>query len=429
MSAWVRNLLLGVATLLVAGCATQAPPRAVESGADDPDGQVLVMVADPAPPHFRPGAGGGGYVDTGRRQRVLSVAKGLAHDYGASLRGDWPMPSLGVHCVIFEVPAGVSRDDLSRRLEADPRVSWVQVVQRFHVLGQEQEDPYFSLQAGTRPLNLRALHALTIGKRVRVAVIDTGVDATHPDLVGQVARSEDFVRGGPVPPEQHGTAVAGVIAARAGNGVGIVGVAPGARILALRACAPSDRGPQGGGGAECSTFALAKALQVAILDGAQVINLSLSGPRDRLLGALIDKATAEGAIVVASVDGQRADGGFPASHKGVIAVTNRKPDPAVRQVFVAPGDDILTTVPDGKWSYLSGSSFSAAHVAGVAAVLLEKAPRLRATEFAALLAGGAEGAGAIDVDPCRALNRINARIACLPNVPSATAIVTRTPKT
>lgn len=419
-----RCLAAGLVAILCACAQVEVTPPPVADSAAEVDSQLMVMVADAAPAHFRPGAGGGGYLDSSRRQRILRIADALSRDYGARRLGDWPMPSLGVYCVVIRVPAGVSREVMAKRLEADPRVSWVQPVQRFEVLAQG--DPYQGLQSATRRLNLKAVHAVATGQGVRVGVIDTGVDAAHPDLKGQLDAPQDFLEAKPAGAEQHGTAVAGVIAARGENGLGVVGMAPAARVVPLRACRQAEPPSTG---ATCTTFSLAKALQHAIVSGIRVLNLSLTGPTDKLLTILIDKAVADGAIVVASVDRRVADGGFPASHPKVVAVASRAPASVGRQIILAPGDNVLTTVPGGRWHYVSGDSFSAAHVSGVAALLREKRPGLTPQHFARLLAGGSAAEMTFVLDPCLALARIDARITCDSSAPLATAIADRTPPT
>src|SRR5205085_1842712 len=133
--------------------------------------------------------------------------------------------------------------------------------------------------------------------------------------------------------------VAGVIAARADNGVGIVGVAPGARLMALRACWQTAPDAQL---TVCDTLSLARALVFAIDHRAQVLNLSLSGPPTPLLGKLIDVAMERGGVVVGAYDEALPAGGFPASHPGVIAVSD---GPAPAGVYLAPGRDVPTTEP------------------------------------------------------------------------------------
>ena len=174
-------------------------------------------------------------------------------------------------------------------------------------------------------------------------------------------------------PETHGTEVAGLIAARADNALGIAGVAPQARLLALRACWQDDRN----GRARCNSFTLAKALQFAIDQRAQVINLSLGGPRDVLLGRLVDVALARGASVVAAVDPRAPDAGFPASLPGVIAVAGDPSRALPIRAFLAPADALPTTTVDGGWGLVNGTSFAAAQVSGLIALLRDAAPKLR----------------------------------------------------
>jgi len=200
-------------------------------------------------------------------------------------------------------------------------------------------------------------------------VIDSLVDAAQPDLAGQIQTVQDFVPDRPRAAEQHGTGVAGIIAGVADNRIGIAGVAPHARLMALRAC-----WQEGAGGAVCDSLSLAKALYYAIDHSAQVINLSLSGPQDPLLGRLIDVALAHGTVVVGAVDPHAADGGFPASHPGVVAVSD-DPSTTLAGAVVAPGRDTPTTEPGGKFAFVSGSSYAAAHVSGLYALIKEHGGR------------------------------------------------------
>jgi len=161
-------------------------------------------------------------------------------------------------------------------------------------------------------------------------------------------------------------AVAGVIAARAGNGVGIAGVAPGARLMGLRACW------QQATATVCDTLSLAKALHYAIDHRARVINLSLSGPRDLLLSRLVDAGLARGESVVAAFDPSVAGGGFPASQPGVIAVATDSMAGIPARVYLAPGQDIPTTAPGGGWTLVDGTSYAAAQVSGLLALMNER---------------------------------------------------------
>ena len=235
---------------------------------------------------------------------------------------------------------------------------------------------------------------------------------TGPDLEGQIELSENFLADRPFAAERHGTEVAGIIAARADNGVGIVGVAPNARLLALRAC-----WQESAGATLCNSLSLARALDFAIARRVQVINLSLGGPPDRLLGALLDVALRRGIEVVAAVDRALPGGGFPASHPGVIAVADEGRGRVAAGVMLAPGRDVPTTSPPSQWYVVSGSSFAAAHVSGLLALLGE----LNATgpvgstgiAFARLPTGA--------IDACSTLSRGHEPCVCSCAVPRAAA--------
>jgi subtilisin family serine protease len=225
--------------------------------------------------------------------------------------------------------------------------------------------------------------------------------------------TRNFVDGRVGVGEEHGTAIAGIIVATGNNGVGIVGIAPEARLLALRACWETA---QRADAAVCSSFTLAKALQFALEADAQVINLSLGGPRDRLLERLLDVALSRGVTVVSAADPQSGDGGFPASHRGVLAIAGDDAQDVAGNILRAPGRDIPTTVPGGKWSFVTGTSFAAAHMTGLVALLRELSPALSATQVRGLLAAPAVSGLAVDshaiVDACAAVGRITGACAC-----------------
>jgi len=273
----VLILLCGLAV----GGAQAQPARPVPQ-ADNAPHQVLVMLRLP-PQHFRPdGAYAGGYLDDGGGAARRRVAGDLAVAYGLKVRENWPMPVIGVDCFLMEDSGGAPLARVLDALARDPRVAWVQPVEEYRGM-DAGPDPLYPVQPAAKAWHLSDLHRMSTGRDVTVAVIDSGVDAAHPDLAGQVALRRNFVEDVPDAAEAHGTAVAGIIAARAGNGVGIAGIAPGARLLALRACWET-----GGQSARCSSLTLGKAINFALENGARVLNLSLAGPPDRLLQALVD---------------------------------------------------------------------------------------------------------------------------------------------
>src|SRR5258708_25356576 len=207
---------------------------------------------------------------------------------------------------------------------------------------------------------------MATGKRVRIAEVDSGVDIGHPDLKGQILDAKNFVDGSDYAAESHGTAVAGIIVAKAPNQLGIVGVAPDATLLALRACWQTSAES---GGAVCNSFTLAKAIQYAILRHANVLNLSLAGPRDRILERLIDQAIENGMSVVGALDPAVPSNSFPASHVGVLAVAAAGGQGSGSIAIYSPRDHVLTTTPHPAWGVVSGSSFAAPHVTRNAALL------------------------------------------------------------
>lgn len=372
----VRWLLLACALAATGVRAADAPPAGGLASAsattqEDETHQVLVLLRM-APPHFRAdGNYAGSYTDGMARGARRRVAQQLASENGLRLVSDWPMPVLGLDCYVMAVPASDTPEQMAERLSHDRRVEWAQTLQVYRAQEAAAPDPLYGAQPTARAWRLAELHEIATGRAVRVALVDSGADAAHPDLAGQVAVRADFVgpeRDAP-PPELHGTAVAGLVAAREGNGQGIVGVAPQARLMALRACRQESETLT-----RCSSLSLAKALYYALNNDANVINMSLSGPEDRLLGRLLDAALARGITIVAAWDGALPAGGFPASHPGVVAVAGVEGPVSSAAALRAPARDLPTTGLGGSWRFVSGSSYAAAQVSGLFALLHELDP-------------------------------------------------------
>lgn len=387
-------LLLALAALMPAAAQAADSPSAAQtqSVATPAPRQLLVMLRLP-PKHYRPdGAYGGNYMSDSGSAARRRLAAALAAEHGLRLQDSWAMPAIGVDCFVMEEIQGVPLDQVLDALAHDARVAWAQALSDYQGLQSDKAplaDPLYPLQPAARDWRLAELHRVSTGRNVNVAVIDSGVDGAHPDLAGQVIMRRNFVDGTADAAEAHGTAVAGIIGARSGNGVGIAGVAPGARLMALRACWES-----GGQGARCNTLTLAKAINYALENGAHILNLSLAGPPDRLLQNLLDAALERGIVVVGAADPLRPDGGFPASHPGVIAIARTGDShPSSFNIRSAPGTDIPSCVPGMRWGLVSGSSFAAAHVAGLAALLLEVRPRGGVRDVRRELDGGPAVAG------------------------------------
>lgn len=399
-------LVLAISMLLEAsGCAvlpaTPDPSIAAQQMKTRPERMiVLAVVNSPETLMLRAGttaAGYGaaaGYVPGGSARAQIAA---LAAQYRLRIVSSWPIPSLKVHCAMLEIADDAQRDELLARLSTDPRVRLAQPLQTFELLADAARSrDYADLQQSFREIGADAAHQVARGDAVRVAVIDTGLDTMHPDLSGRVVAIRNFVDEDwdQFNRDLHGTAVAGVIAAnRAGDsGVkpsGIEGVSPHAKLIAVKACWQSSKHR---GRSVCNSFTLAEAIQAALDDHAQIINLSLGGPADPLLKQLIELSVKKGVIVVGAVlpDGDMK--AFPVGVPGVIAVdsarapgsvTAAKPNAAA--VLFAPGRDILTLTPGGHYDFVSGSSFAAANVTGTIALLLGLQPGLDAQSIGTLL--------------------------------------------
>ncbi len=222
-----------------------------------------------------------------------------------------------------------------------------------------------------------------------VAVLDTGVDGTHPDLAGAMVPGTDTVGGAGSP--WHGTGVAGIIAARADNGIGGAGMAPEARIMPVRVC--NDSG--------CPSAAIARGILWAADHGADVVNMSLAGVGfSDVTAAAIRYALDKNISVVASTGNDGLNGNpemYPAANSGVIAVSATSPDgvPADWAVhgwqadIATVGESVLLTMPGAAYANGAGTSFSGPAVAGAVALLRASHPGITVDAVQAALQASA----------------------------------------
>lgn len=336
-----------------------------------------------------------------------NVAARLAKDYQLKNLAEWPVTELGVQCVVFEISDNRSMEEVLMAVASDPQVELVQQMGVFKTYATQvkNNDPYYKLQTGIQALHLEQVHRFTTGKNIRIALVDTGVELNHPDLDGQISSSYDFTKekSKRFSIDKHGTAVAGVIAAIKNNSTGIVGVAPASKVIALKACWLQ----QGKTHATCNSFTLALAINRAIKMDVDILNLSLGGSPDPLVERLINKAIEKGITVVAADPGSYRPGGrFPASKENVISVFRALEQVGKNQLgnnsVIAPGIDILTTIPAATYDFMTGCSLAAAHISGIAALLLEINPDLSPHDIMNILVttrkeGESQGTGKVDL--------------------------------
>ena len=259
-----------------------------------------------APPNYRVSAS------------AISVIRDLARTYSLTPVSEWPIEQLRMHCVLFRIPPGTTREAVLQKLATDQRVLIAQPLNEFESASTPAfDDPYAKLQANVSALDVAEAHLLSRGTGVRVAIIDTGFDTAHPDLAGRTEATRNYIDDDSAAfrADRHGTQVAGLIAAATNNGIGVVGVAPGVKLLAFKACWQ----PSATAAGRCNSFTLAQALADALTAKAQIINLSLVGPGDPLLTALVAKAAQAGIIIVGAASAD-ARFGFPAKLPHVLPV-------------------------------------------------------------------------------------------------------------
>ncbi|MCC4619468.1 S8 family serine peptidase [Xanthomonas cassavae CFBP 4642] len=375
-------------------------PAAAATDAHTPDSSrdILLAVANPlsAPP-ARAGSSLIGYASSyyGAGQKAAVRMEAIKQRYKLREVAGWPITSLGLYCAVLQPPPGVSRDELVSTLADDEGVELVQPVQDFSVFSADAaadkhtplsgyNDPYVDMQRGFIDTDAASAQAVTQGRGVVVAVVDTGVDTRHPDLKARIREVHDLVDNTPVmtSSDSHGTEVAGIIAAGSNNHQGIVGMAPKAMLNIYKACWYA---PTVGATARCNTFTLAKALAAINNSSARVVNLSLGGPADPLLSKMLAHLVQQGRIVVAAMPPNGRLDGFPNDVPGVLVVRSSSASAAMPGVLSAPGKDILTTQPNGRYDFTSGSSMATAHVSGMAALLLSLQPSMDASALRELL--------------------------------------------
>ncbi|TYO62775.1 S8 family serine peptidase [Bradyrhizobium hipponense] len=303
----------------------------------------------------------------------LTEADELARRHGLERIASENFPLVGATISLFRITDGRPSETVRREFAADASVRSLQPNFRYMLQDQRSSVPTEGdpAQYALARLRLPQAHTLAHGANVTVAVIDSGIDARHPELADSIADNFDAL-GSTEGPHVHGTGIAGAIVAHAR----LMGSAPEARIIAIRAFGGTT------GGAESSSYVILRSLNYAAEHGAQIVNMSFAGPKDAVIERAIAATAARGLVLIAAAGnaGAKSPPLYPAANPNVIAVSatdqqDRLFTASNRGNYIAlaaPGVDIFLPAPDGKYQMTSGTSFSAAYVSGVAALLLER---------------------------------------------------------
>lgn len=255
-------------------------------------------------------------------------------------------------------------------LSNNPAVSTVEPDVTIYALGPDEYDNAW----GVKKINARTVHeGGNRGMGVKICILDSGIDRDHPDLYLSYAGGYDFHNADDDPSDDngHGTHVAGTIAAMA-NGVGVIGVAPQARILAYKVLGADGTG---------DFSSVIAAVQRCMADGGMITNNSYGSAQDPggWVQSAFDKAAAAGILHVGAAGNSGGCSGvsYPAAYESVIAVgATESRDRAAsfscrgpKVELSAPGVNIQSTYPDNSYATVSGTSMATPHVSGLAALV------------------------------------------------------------
>jgi subtilisin family serine protease len=326
-----------------------------------------------------------------------------------------------VHFAIIDPAASVA--SVITRLELDSAVNYAQHVYRYFASDSAPQQDYVGKQYAIGQIRADLVQRFSTGRRVKIALLDSWVDARHPDLRGKISPGRDFTDGEVNARDVHGTSIAGIIVAIPRNHLGIDGVAPGATILPIKVLTQTS--PQSG--PEGTPVTVGRGLDFAIKSKVHLVNMSYGSTEpDPTIVRVVKRARALGIVLVAAAgnDGPGGQARYPAAMNdeviAVAAVNNNRESYAggTRGDYIdlaAPGVDVLSTWPRNVFQYGEGSSLAAAHVTGVVALLLSKRRRTTPKRIQTVLeqtstplgAGGKDivfGSGLVDA--CRAMEML-----------------------
>jgi subtilisin family serine protease len=382
-AAWLRDIAV-LAALLACSSVAAAPP------------------ADRGPPQFAPG-------------RLLVAPQDAGDDiefhraigaHGGRSKGR--LYGMDVHVV--DVPPGLERD-VAARLGRNPHVRFAEVDELVS-FAATVDDPRYGSEWHLPKIAAPAAWDLSSGAGVTIAILDTGVDGSHPDLYDQMVPGWNFYdnNSNTADTHGHGTAVAGTAAARSNNALGVASVAGGARIMPVRIADP-------GGYAYWST--VAQGLNWAANHGARVANISYVGvsASSTVQSAASYFRSKGGVVVVCAGNTGSSSSTAPSGVMLVVAATNESDQRASFSTFgsfvdmAAPGSNIVTTGRGGVYQSWNGTSFASPIVAGAAALVIARRPDLSADQIEAALLLSTTDLGAAGYDIYFGAGRVHAAAA------------------
>ncbi|CAH0211345.1 S8 family serine peptidase [Peribacillus sp. Bi134] len=314
-----------------------------------------------------------------------------------------------------EVPKGETTDNLIEELEEQKNVEYAEPNYLFKKM-ESPNDPAYIDQWHHKRLGTSAAWTKSMGsKELIVAIIDDGIDRNHEDLKGRIVNAYDTIRNRKyiVPKGAHGTHIAGIIAGSANNGIGGTGVAPNVKLMPINVF----------DGEYADTADIIEAIHYAVQQKANIINMSLGDTSySEALNKAVQEAYKKGVLIVAAA-GNEGDMGksvqrvYPAAFSHVISVaatnsSDKRPSYSNYHSTVdiaAPGDDILSTLPYGKYGWMSGTSMATPMVAGVAALIWSHEPKLNTKEVEYRLYDSAVDLGVKGKDIYYGNGRVNAK--------------------
>ena len=345
----------------------------------------------------------------------------VAREHNLTIVGMQRSVLTGGTLVHFRIGGNRAARDVVRAMEAERIISQPNYI---YETVQAAEPAAADTSSGTAEqyvatkLRLAEVHKVATGKGVTIAVIDSEIDNAHPEFKQAIADKFDAV-GKPDKPHTHGTGMAGAIVAQSR----LMGVAPDARTLAIHAFATgAQQSPQ------ATTQAIIAGLEWALNKGARIINMSFAGPYDPMLALAMKRASEKGAVLIAAVGnaGPKSPPLYPAADPRVIGVTAvdendqlyNGANVGVQVAVAAPGVDVMVPAPADAYQLTTGTSVAAAHVSGVAALLLEKHPEADAQTILEVLTSSATRLGNKRddklgwglVDPLAALAELDNRV-------------------